>query len=215
MMRLIASASLALLASSTAGLAQDAFDWSGFYAGIHGGTGSATTYLSNAIVNGVPQPVTPGNETQELQGLMGGIQLGADMQMDGLVLGIQSDVSLSGVQSEESGGDPSDTLNWLATTTGRVGYAFGNVLPYLEAGVAIASATGYAEDVPATVLHMGLVAGAGLDVALSEQVSLGVEYNYIALSNETYEFTDPSIGSVIMDARHDLHTVKGSLNFHF
>lgn len=214
-MRLIASAAFALLASSTAGLAQDAVDWSGFYAGIHGGYGDATTYLSNAVVNFVPQPITAGNETQALQGVLGGFQLGADTQIDSLVLGIQTDFSLSGVHAEESGDDPSDTLNWLATATGRAGYAFGNILPYLEAGVAVASATGYAVDVPATVTHTGLVAGAGLEVALSEQVSLGIEYNYIALDNRTYTFSDISIGNIQMDARHDLHTVKAGVNFRF
>lgn len=215
MNKLIVPSAIAFLLAAAPAFAQDTFDWSGFYAGVHAGSGNATTYLSNAIVNNVPQPVSPGNETQELQGLLGGLQFGADMQMDGLVLGIQSDVSLSGVHSEESGNDPSDTLDWLATATGRVGYAFGTVLPYVELGVAMASATGYAVDVPATVVHTGLVAGAGLEVALGEQVSLGVEYNYISLDNRSYVFSDISIGNISMDTRHDLHTVKGGLNFRF
>ena len=50
----IALAFAALAATSAAAVAQEAFDWSGFYAGVHSGYGTGTTYLSNAIVNGTP-----------------------------------------------------------------------------------------------------------------------------------------------------------------
>ncbi len=111
-------------------------DWTGFYVGVHGGYGAGVMDLS------APGLIDPDDEEQDVDGFFGGIQAGYNWQMDSLLFGIQTDISLSGIASDEDGGGENDTIDWLGSTTGRIGFVNDAFVPYLKAGIAYAGGTG-------------------------------------------------------------------------
>ncbi|MDC9824125.1 porin family protein [Devosia sp. ZB163] len=180
-------------------------DWSGIYIGVHGGFGAGVITLESDVID-------PSDLEQDVDGFFGGVQLGYNIQTDTLVFGIQTDLSLSGIQYEEDGDGENDTIDWFGTTTARLGVALDGVLPYVKAGIAYGGGTGHAMDEEDTQTAFGWTAGVGVEVALADNISAFAEYNYIDLGQVTYEFSLP-VGDVGADA--DLHTIKAGLNFSF
>jgi outer membrane immunogenic protein len=187
--------------------AASAVDWSGFYAGAHLGYGAGTMLLES------PGLIDPDDEEQPVDGFFGGVQLGYNIQADTLVFGVQTDLSLSTIASDEDGGGADDTVDWLGSTTARIGLALDGVLPYLKAGVAYGGGTGDAAGVQVSNTHVGWTAGAGVEFAVADNISLFGEYAYTDLGVETYTFGAPVNADV--DVSMQLHTVKAGLNFGF
>ena len=179
-------------------------DWSGFYVGVHGGYGVGVLNLS------APGFIDPDDEEEDVEGYFGGIQLGYNFQSDALLLGIQTDLSLSGIASDETGDGEDDTIDWLGSTTGRVGFVADSFVPYLKGGIAYAGGTGWADVESDSQTHIGWTVGAGLEVAVADNISVFGEYNYYDFGEATYDFTpfDADVTSTI-------HTVKAGINFGF
>lgn len=181
-------------------------DWTGFYIGVHGGYGAGVMDLSS------PGLIDPDDEEQDVDGFLGGIQAGYNWQMDSILFGIQTDISLSGIASDEDGGGENDTIDWLGSTTGRIGFVNDAFVPYLKGGVAYAGGTGDAAGEDDSQTHLGWTVGAGVEFAVTENISVFAEYDYYSFGEETYEF--PSIPAEV-DVTSDIHTVKAGLNFSF
>lgn len=180
-----------------------AYDWTGFYVGVHGGYGAGVMNLSADFIS-------DDDQAQDVDGFFGGIQLGYNVQLDSILLGVQTDLSLSGISSNEDGGGDDDTVDWLGSTTARIGFVADSFVPYLKAGFAYGGGTGDAAGEKDSQTHIGWTAGAGVEFAVTDAISVFAEYNYYSLGAETYEF-DP--GPVEADI--NLHTVKAGLNFAF
>ena len=180
--------------------------WSGFYAGAHVGYGSGTMFLDGVIID-------PDDEDQPVNGFLGGVQMGYNVQADTIVFGVQTDLSISAIASDEDGGGADDTVDWLGSTTARIGLALDGVLPYVKAGVAYGGGTGDAAGVQVSNTHVGWTAGAGVEIAVADNISLFGEYAYTDLGAETYSFGAPVNADV--DVSMQLHTVKAGLNFGF
>jgi len=78
-------------------------------------------------------------------------------------------------------------MNWLGTVTGRVGYSFGQWLPYVKAGFAAAEVGSQLQGVPTGAFSQGTelggwTGGIGLEYQISPKLSLGLEYLYTDLS---------------------------------
>ena len=78
-------------------------------------------------------------------------------------------------------------MNWLGTVTGRVGYSFGQWLPYVKGGFAAADVTSPLQGAPTGGFSQGTelggwTGGVGLEYQLSPKLSLGLEYLYTDLS---------------------------------
>lgn len=149
--RLVRAAAAIALLTSTPALSADlpakapqpvaAPLWSAFYIGAHGGWGQGRSRLED------PGFVSFGREPifVESRGSLAGLQVGADWQFGNVVVGAEIDASWSSVRGALT--DPavfiqpvtaglSAEYKALATGTGRVGYAFGNLLGYAKGGVA-------------------------------------------------------------------------------
>jgi outer membrane immunogenic protein len=92
------------------------YNWSGIYVG---GAGFASSSWSD--------PFTGANNTFSKDGFIGGGQIGANWQINVLVLGIEGDFDWTGLKG--SGHDSlANTINtntqWTSTVTGRIGAAF-------------------------------------------------------------------------------------------
>lgn len=191
-------------------------DWSGFYVGAFAGYGAGTITLDAADGTVPPPDVFPIDE--DVEGWLGGAQIGFNLQDGSLVYGLGADIAYSGIEATEAGGGEGDSLNWLATFTGRVGVALDSVLLYGKAGLAVGEGSGFNGplDDEATATHVGWVAGVGAEVAVTDSVSLFAEYNYVSLGESEYEF--PTVvfpGANTVDASMNVHVVKAGLNFGF
>jgi outer membrane immunogenic protein len=147
-----------------------AFSWAGPYIGVLGGYGWA---------NFNDGAGTTGN------GWLAGGYLGYNWQADPWVFGLEVDGMWSGIRG--SGATNTDSLTYLSTVRGRLGYAVDNWLFYGTAGAAVAGGRTVAPGpTPATATHTGWVVGAGIEAALTESVTGRVEYNYVDLNTRAY-----------------------------
>ena len=113
------------MASSSA-----AHDWSGLYVGVNGGFGSGTVdWTGDYSGNGVGDDAAG---SFDASGWLLGVQAGANMQFDSVVLGVEGDINWANISGEGPAIDPgatfpsvpSGTLDWLGTLRGRAGVAF-------------------------------------------------------------------------------------------
>lgn len=192
---LVVTAALAL----GAGTAQ-AQDWAGFYAGVNAGYGTGNIY--DGTVPGLAAMFADPN------GLLGGAQIGANVQFDNVVLGVEADFQKSNV----SGADlcPCGTAfgtDEFGTIRARAGVAFDNVLAYATGGIAFGRGVldlGMGGQVVNS--HTGWAGGVGVEAMVHDSVSLKGEYLYVDLAPQNY-------GGI--DAGLRFHTFRAGVNFHF
>jgi outer membrane immunogenic protein len=188
-----------------------AYDWNGFYAGVSGGYswGDANLSLGGAPIAGVD--VNPA-------GISGGIQAGVNFDMGGIVAGAETDIYLSGIQGTYSAGGPIYTskLDYYGSFRGRIGAALENVLPYVTAGIAYGgNTTTYNSGAPGagtttdSKLHWGYQLGAGVEVAVTDAISVKGEYMYTGLRGQDYVLS-PTITNDVA-----FHTVRLGVNYKF
>jgi outer membrane immunogenic protein len=159
--------------------------WRGLYAGAQGSHAwgrSTYTGLANLFAK---TELDPSGNVPWLYG-------GYNFQFGQTVLGVEGDVMLSAIH----GGGHAVTfagqvvphfytrseLEKAWSVRGRLGFVFGNVLPYVTAGIAVAN---YNHTIELGTQHRTFyerlatwTAGAGLDYALSEHLILRGEYRY-------------------------------------
>ena len=189
--------------------------WSGLYFGGHvgyggGSFGPGTNPVFNQAV-ALPSTVT---------GLIAGYQVGYNLQLpNNVVLGIEGDMTfLSPIDQSATRDAPfNTTLNYFATARGRLGYAYGNFLPYVTGGLAVGQSKIEEFDGSGTVFstkqhtHVGWTAGAGVEVALDRHWSAKLEYNYIDLGAQTFALDTAPLSTIAVDPK--LHIAKFGLNY--
>src|SRR5690606_7649561 len=108
-----------------------AYNWNGFYLGLNAGYG----FSGDADFLGTTDGAT-GNA--DLDGFLGGVQIGHNWQNGSWVLGLEADIQYSDVSGSVAGGgvELTNDLDYFGTVRARVGYAFDNVLPYITGGFA-------------------------------------------------------------------------------
>jgi outer membrane immunogenic protein len=163
----------------------------------------------------------------DIAGWLVGVRAGADFTVsDSIVLGVVGDIAWSNVSGEglfedlNFGVDDalvSYELDWQGSVRGRVGFDGGTFLPYLTAGVAFGhmnhsiSIEGDPAD-EGSATFVGWTAGAGVEVAVQENVSLNLEYRYTDLGEKTIDMglgvNDPSFAITS-------HTLTAGVNFRF
>lgn len=143
-----------------------AYDWSGFYAGVLAGYGWGRAEQ---------------NTTGEFDAsgyLLGGFA-GYNIQAGDLVYGLEADLAWTDTNGTTA--TRSTDLDWVGTLRGRAGYAFDSILPYVTGGFALADINasdsapgGFSTD----EVQLGLTAGAGVEVGITENISVRAEYSY-------------------------------------
>jgi high affinity Mn2+ porin len=153
-------------------------------------------------------------------GFIAGYQVGYDFQLaKNFVLGFAGDVTFVGPKDQNATGLApfNTTLDYFATARARLGYAFGNFLPYVTGGAAWGQSKVDINDSEGNVFasksatHFGWVAGAGLEYAIDRHWSSNIEYNYIDLGMQSYNLGNIAPGNLPVDPR--LHIVKLGLNY--
>lgn len=205
-------------------------NWSGFYVGVHGGWAYGDWSGTPTWDQGYGPYSYPNGDSlfpsQEIEGdnWLAGLTVGANKQIDRIVLGIEADVSWGDFGGDGTfatrsamagkGGtewDVEQELENLGTIRGRLGYDFGKIMVYGTGGVAFAqtsantSAYDIASDGSRTVHmssasvdenHIGWVAGIGAEWAFANNWSLKAEWLHIDLGEADYRFKGASTGGV-------------------
>lgn len=201
------------------------FKWSGFYVGGHLG-GGYTGHESAETDVISPDPLLFETQThdQAAWSVVGGVQAGWQKQWDKAVAGIE--VTYSALSFDETAESPlvpgltrSGEVRDLITLTGRLGYADGRWLAYAKGGWASAEIdTAYRDTLTDLVASSGgrengWTAGVGIDYALSYNLFLGIEYNYLHFRADVPGA--PIEDFLTDDADVDIQTLAVRLNYRF
>jgi high affinity Mn2+ porin len=191
------------------------YDWTGFYVGAHTGYGAGSfgPEANPLPLQGVVFP-------HSLIGLIGGYQAGYNVELaNRVVLGGEADITFT-APPDQPAVTPTPfntTFDHFGTARGRIGYAFGPLLPYATAGLAwgrtrltINDADGEAIDQKAH-LQYGWAAGVGLEFAIGRNWSGKVEYETTALGARTFALDGQPPTTIGVDPR--LHLFKMGLNY--
>ena len=141
-----------------------AFDWTGAYVGANVGY----TWANQAAGAG-----------KDHDGVVGGVFAGYNYQMpNNIVVGGEGEVAYGGA-------DPLAT--WTGAVRGRAGYAFDNILVYGTVGGLVGQGemkTGSGDE---TRTHVGYQVGAGIEAALTTNVTARAEYLYTDTNERNYD----------------------------
>lgn len=187
------------------------YDWTGAYVGLFMGAVSGNNFWAETGANGA---ATPG----AFNGTPIGLTLGYDWQSGAMVYGAALDYTGSSITATST-----SSLNFNCATgcmtnvnnsyalRGRIGYAVDDTLFYATAGFAAGSAT-------ATVTGLGTLgaanltgwtAGIGFEHALSQHLSITMEYLYSDLGRlqiptlcGTNCYTDVNYGTLRLGANY-------------
>lgn len=185
-------------------------DWTGAYVGGHIGWVSG-----NVDWETLPTPGLTGSYS--LGGWLLGAQGGYNWQMDTFVLGVEGDVSLGDIVSDEDlSGFIDRQINWEASLRARAGVSFDAILLYATAGVAVANSTselfGIVDD---TQTHVGWTVGVGVEAMVADNVSAKLEYRYSDFGSQQYDFFTLIPPGLSTESSITQHSLTAGVNFHF
>jgi opacity protein-like surface antigen len=218
------------------------FSWTSCYLGGHVGGGRGSKDMTdpvflveeNLIAPGTTTGVTTVNTTPT--GAVIGGEIGCDYQFSSnVVIGIEgtaSGTTMRGSQIVSLHDSPPDVAlvqannDFLASVTGRIGYAFDTVLLYGRGGFAVAgdkynvsggsvAGNGIPFNFQGLDNRYGWVAGGGVDWAFSRHWSMNVEYDYYRFGSGNILMTDGISGATgVVDVKQTVQVIKVGFNFH-
>ncbi len=183
----------------------------------------------------IPRPGSnsaPGSRfSHDLDGWLAGGQAGFNWQTGPWVLGAEVSVSggdLAGSsQSVVSATDDrlKTEVGTLVTVVGRLGYAWDRWLAYAKAGYAGANVKFSASDIGGggpsgstsdSDFENGYTLGAGLEYMLTSNLSLGVDYSFVSLTDARRSFGDGAGQNITLNRDDlDVHAVTARINYRF
>lgn len=210
------------------------FTWSSCFLGAHAGGGWARQDVTDPAglveVNAFGTTAS-GVTTAQVNpsGAVVGGQFGCDYQFaPSWVAGVEGSASgaaMNGsttVDLPDVGGAALVTArtDFLASVTGRLGYAVDRWLYYVKGGAAWAGGkydvVGSGFGFEGLDTRDGWTVGAGIEWAFSRNWSARIEYDYYGLGTRTIQMTDSinGFGPAPVDVKESVQTVKLGVNFH-
>lgn len=182
--------------------------WTGFYAGLNLGYGWANVGGDNGFSN------------NNLDGVIGGGQLGYNWQTGALVLGLEGDIQGSGQRRSDTGtvGGVAFTVDqkmpWFATLRGRLGYAAGPWLFYGTGGAAWVnynlSVSALGASVSDDTTRTAWTAGGGVEWMFYPRWSAKLEYLFIDTGS-----TSATLLGTTFEGRARDNIFRAGVNYHF
>jgi outer membrane immunogenic protein len=197
-------------------------NWDGVYLGAFVGGEWGVVDQTGYFPGLFPEP----GADLDVSGWLVGLRAGADFTVgSGIVIGVVgdiawSDVSGSGEFDDLNFADYADVtyeLDWQGSVRGRVGIDAGSFLPYVTAGLAFGhlNHTISIEDGPVQegdASYVGWTAGAGVEFAVADNISLNLEYRYTDLGEQT---VDMGLGDFDPSFAITSHQITAGVNFRF
>ncbi len=169
-----------------------AFTWTGFYVGANAGYG-----WGNVNANGFAN-------VGDLDGFVGGGQIGYNYQMGQFVLGLEADLQAADLSSGNNLGLVRVKTDYFGTVRARVGVAFDRFMPYITGGWAYGNVK---TSIPALAFSSdrshtgGYAVGGGLEYAITNNLIAGVEYLYVDLGEKSILNTGTKVGTAFSVVR--------------
>jgi len=214
--------------------AEPYYNWSGFYVGGQlGGSWTNESWINRANNSGFGDLVPGQGFGQRSSGIFGGGQIGYNWQAGNYVFGLEGSITgmnNHGTLTNTVFGPARDDIfnwrtNWMATVTGRIGYAWANNLVYAKGGYAgvnnqlsvsdtVGIATGSGS---ATQWHSGYTVGAGWEYGVTQNWIVGLEYDYAAFQTRPYQLAGIAAPLVYtFDAKpRDIQSVVARVSYKF
>ncbi len=218
------------------------FSWTSCYVGGQFGGGFASKDMTDPVQLVQDSLLGPGNTVgvttanTSPTGVVIGGQIGCDYQFaSNMVIGIEGSAAGSTMKGSTYVGLPlgnpgelglvQANTDFLANLTGRIGYAFDNVLLYARGGAALAgdkynvSGGSFQGGAPFNFAgldnRVGWTAGGGVDWAFSRHWSVNLEYDYYQFGHGSILMVDGISGaSGTVDVKQTVQVVKVGFNFH-
>jgi outer membrane immunogenic protein len=167
------------------------FNWTGFYAGVHGGYGWGSSAGFNP------------------DGLVGGVQAGYNYQYSRSgVLGFETDISATSI--DDSAGGAKFGVDYIGTIRARAGYTLDRVMFYVTGGAAYGRGDLEIAGLSNNQFHWGWTLGGGVEAMVTPNVSARLEYLYVDLAKETYQTV---LGPT--NVGYSTNIIRGGLNYRF
>ncbi len=188
---------MAALAAEASVQTESPTHWAGWYAGGtfgYAGTSTATTDTTYSDFGGTLDHYIDGGTV----GLVGGYNW---VKNNGLFYGAEADVNAMSNKGEFAQCAPNNCVNfgqaksnWMGygTVRGRAGMAFDQALIFLTGGLAVADVKdtwtpqsqngGTLSEASTGWLDVGWTAGAGVEFALAERISLSTQYLHLGMA---------------------------------
>ncbi|WP_417671957.1 outer membrane protein [Roseibium sp.] len=152
------------------------FDWGGAYVGGNLGWGWGNFDNRNG-------PDTDGD------GVQGGLHAGYNYLIaPNVVLGAEADFQFSDLDGTTTSGGTTikSSSDWNSSIRGRLGYTFDRFMVYGAGGLAIADLDLNANGAKKSTTAVGWTAGAGVEGAVTENVTARLEYVYQDFGSESF-----------------------------
>jgi len=233
------SASAADMPTKAPAYAPIPFSWTGFYVGAQAGGG----WFDNQVTNGpnaadgtVNFPPGFVHNAVHGSGWLGGGYAGFNYQLSQFVIGIDGDYSGAHLTGSASDIGPTgflntgnETVKWIATLTGRFGYAVNDWMFFGKAGWAWAGFSGASSTFNTLGANTnnntnaqtrnGWTIGTGVEWGFAPHWSTKLEYDYVKFSTANYNNTDITVGGVVTtpgrSATSNLSMVKLGVAYRF
>ena len=182
------------------------YTWTGLYIGANAGYGWATTSSSDS----------GGSGSNDLNGFVGGGQIGYNWQAGNLVLGVEGDFQGSAQKRSDTvlGVTVDQKIPWFATARGRIGYAADSLLIYATGGAAWVnykvSGTYLGVTVSDDASKTAWTVGGGVEWMFAPKWSVKAEYLYMDTGDRTV-----TLFGVPFSGRAKDNVVRVGANFHF
>lgn len=183
------------------------YNWTGFYIGAHGGFAfdGENDWDGTAVNN-------------ELDGFFAGGTVGANWQINSIVLGVEGDGSWSDIDGSDPCPNPAFTcstdIDWIASARGRLGFALDRFLVFGTGGAAFGGidveANPQAGGGNSDEVYVGWTAGGGVELGLWNNFSVKGEYAFYDFGDESATFS-----GVPLSFNPEIHTAKFGINYRF
>ena len=200
-------------------IAPAVMDWTGPYLGVILGYGTGTKFWDNNPYGAW------GTTTHNVRGVLAGVEAGFRFGA-GLVVGVEADWAWTNANGASACGPAgayncATDLDWLATVTGQLGFGAGNVLPYVEGGLALArenfTVTGPGLGTPLTgsITNRGWVVGGGVVFAMDTGLYFKAEYNFMNFGTFVGANANNGVVGADFDLTQRVHVFKIGVGFMF
>lgn len=167
--------------------------WDGVFVGVFGGGGIGQAYHLTGPMNNI--------------GVAGGVigaTVGGNFYLtDSVLLGAEADIAwmnLTGSTTTFGGNTSTHTFNVMGSVRAVLGYDAGMFMPYITGGPAFTQGTRTSTaGAPnsASASHFGYAVGAGVQVAVTDNVILDLRYLYSEYLPAVYDWSGPGVNPTI------------------
>jgi outer membrane immunogenic protein len=210
------AADLILDEPAPVGVVQVSGNWDGVYLGVFAGGGWGLADHTNG--GGGPCGTDDEGCDVNLSGWLVGLTAGANFTVSsGFILGVAGDIAWTDISGEDNFpviGDASNSVNWEGSLRAVAGFDGGSFMPYLTAGLAFANATHSSDfaGTEASATHLGWTAGAGVAIAVADNVTLDLQYRHSWYGEQTY---DLGLGPINPVFALQTDRIPAGVNFNF